>query len=67
MIDLGVIRLEKDKVVPGSSRLGSVSPGMAQLLHDYLVKRSIEGNKSDSYYVLGREVWINTFLYFPAF
>ncbi len=56
MIDLGVIRLEKDKVVPGSSRLGSVSPGMAQLLHDYLVKRSIEENKSDSYYVLGREV-----------
>lgn len=56
MIDLGIVRQEKDKVIPANSQLGKVSPGMALLLKDYLLKRSIEENKNDFYYILGREV-----------
>lgn len=67
MIDLGIVRQEKDKVIPANSQLGKVSPGMALLLKDYLLKRSIEENKNDFYYILGREVWdifYNTFVAF---
>lgn len=56
MIDLGIVRQEKDKVIPANSQLGKVSPEMALLLKDYLLKRSIEENKNDFYYILGREV-----------
>ena len=56
MIDLGIIRLEKEKLIPSCPKLGTVTPGLAQLLHDQNLKKSVEENKSGSYYVLGREV-----------